>query len=136
MTERIVKPFAIGAGLAILTVAMIVGLSLAVSGCTIAPSPVKAPVAGFSANDQNGGFIGFLPAHAAGQARPGHITAGAHARYEALLSAGYAKGLMLPVPGPQDGLTELPDGTWEIDAEHLVLFGQMATAFRSGAKPP
>lgn len=105
------------------------------SALTIAPKPVEAPVAQFSGNDANGGFIGFLPAHAVGQARPGHLTPDAEARYQSLLSAGYAKGLILPQPKASDGLTKLPDHTWEIDAEHLVLFGQMAAAFRSGVKP-
>lgn len=117
--------------------------------CTIAPDPVAAHVASFSGNDQDGGFIGYLlPTDPS----PGAITGHAEARYEALLAAGYAKGLILPIPGALDGLSPLPDGphivyddhkpkavqlagAWQIDDEHLVLFGQMASAFRSGVKP-
>lgn len=101
----------------------------AVTSCTIAPKPVSAPVASYSGNDANGGFLGFLPDGS------GHIDQGAETRYQAFLSGGYAKGLILPIPSPQDGLKQLPDGSWGIDREHLTLFAQMATAFRSGVKP-
>ena len=97
--------------------------------CTIAPKPVEAPVASFSGNEQNGGFLGFLPDGS------GNITGHAYLRYQALLDGGYAKGLILPIPSPSDGLRKLSDGSWAIDREHLVLFGQMAAAFRSGVKP-
>lgn len=107
-------------------VALVVFIS---TSCTIAPTPVAAPVASFSGNDANGGFLGFLPDGS------GHIDSGAEARYEAFLSKGYAKGLILPLPGPQDGLFHEPDGSWSIDREHLTLFGQMASRFRSGWKP-
>lgn len=104
-------------------------LGVALAACTIAPHPVSALVASYSGNDANGGFIGFLPDGS------GHITPRAYARYEALLSAGYAKGLIIPVPAAGDGLARLPDGSWSIDREHLTLFGQMAHAFDSGVKP-
>jgi hypothetical protein len=104
-------------------------------GCTIAPAPVETKTASYSGNDQNGGFLGFLAPAAPGLAAPGHLTAGAEARYVALVKAGYATRHMIPAPGPTDGLVLLPDGTYSIDAEHLTLFGQMASDFRSGKKP-
>ena len=104
-------------------------LAFGLAACTIATKPVTAPVASYSGNDANGGFLGFLPDGS------GHITAHAYARYEALLSEGYVKGLIIPVPGYGDGLVRLPDGSWSIDREHLTLFGQMAHAFDSGVKP-
>jgi hypothetical protein len=83
--------------------------------------------------------------------------AGAKARYAYLIKEGYAKAHMVPPPGDSDGLTPLPDGPHtfendqkdkppafttvstvgarEIDASHLVLFGQMASDFRNGVKP-
>lgn len=106
-----------------------VGTVLVMSSCTIAPKPVTAPVASYSGNDANGGFIGYLPDGS------GHITAHAYARYSALLASGYAKGLIIPVPSAHDGVACLPDGSWSIDREHLTLFAQMAHAFDSGVKP-
>lgn len=108
------------------------------TGCgtvgTIAPTPVTTSQAGFTGNEPNGGFLGYLPADGMGQGHPGHLTAGAVARYNALILAGYGKGLVLPAIKPGDGLIRLSDGTYEIDDEHLVLFGQMDSAFRSGVK--
>jgi len=102
---------------------------LCLSACTIAPPPVEPTTIAYDGNSQSGGFLGYL---ADGS---GHISPTAFARYAALLKAGYARGLVIPIPGPAEGLQRLQDSTWSIDRAHLSLFIQMNSRFKSGYKP-
>ena len=47
--------------LALVAVALLGIILVGVMGCTIAPKPVTATAAAFDGNEQNGGFLGFLP---------------------------------------------------------------------------
>lgn len=116
-------------------IAAIIGFSavmywvvLLLTGCTIAPKPVAAEAVSFSGNAQNGGLVGRL-------ADGGYeITVAAAGRYDSLIDEGYGK-TFTPALKKGDGLASLPNGDIEIDDEHLVDFGAMATAKRSGQKP-
>lgn len=97
-------------------------------GCTIAPKPVTSNVVVFSGNTQNAGILGRTPDGG------WHIADATRLRYVALIDAGYGKTFTPPLKD-SDGLTKLPDGTWELDSEHMVDFGVMATLKRSGVHP-
>ena len=108
--------------------AVAIALCAIAPGCTIAPKPVQAGQVSFSGNSQNSGLLGRLPDGGY------HITAAAKARYDDLISTGYGKGFT-PALKPGDGLSGLPDGTWEIDDEHLIDWGVMASLKRTALKP-
>lgn len=101
---------------------------LAVTGCTVAPAPVTSSQVEFTGNQQNAGLLGRLPDGS------WHLSTAAKARYDLLIAAGYGKAFTPPLK-VGDGCSQLPDGSWSIDQEHLVDFGVMATAKRSGIKP-
>ena len=109
---------------------IILGLIIwALLGCTIAPRPVPAQAVAFSGNTQDAGVTGPAP-NGAGYL----ITDAGRARYEELIAEGYGKAMTPPLK-PHDGLSELSTGGWVIDKEHLVDWGIMATAKRSGLLP-
>lgn len=111
--------------LAILTAA------LALSGCTVLPETVQGAKGAYSGNDSNSGVVAVTPAGI-------EVTAGADARYEALV-AKYGKGLpdhpFLPVLTRTSGVTALPNGHYVLDREHFSDFALMATWARSGRSP-
>ena len=103
---------------------------LALAGCTLTPKVVPAPaVATYSGNSANGGLINLGP----GGKGPALVTADWVAAYNTLVRK-YGKD-MTPPDRPNDGVTELPDGTFTVDLQHLSDKNVMATLERSGFKP-
>lgn len=83
------------------------------TGCTVTPDILPpAAVASYDGNVQNSGFLGWASDGS------GVITAHARDRYNALL-AQYKVGVK------DEGLTPMPDGSWLIDKQHLVLFSEL-----------
>lgn len=115
----------LAAGIAALAVT-----SLSVNGCITAPpvpEPIVAAQPSFDGNEANSGFLGFLSDGS------GRITAHARNRYNELVEV-YGRDYLPPLT-PDAGITPLPDGTFAIDAQRLVAFGEMATKHRSAISP-
>jgi hypothetical protein len=100
------------------------------AGCTVSPAVVAPPAApSFSGNVQNGGVIDLGP----GGKGPAHVTLEWVQTYAALCRK-YGQD-MTPPDRPGDGLMRLPDGTYEVDLQHLADNNVMATMERSGILP-
>lgn len=98
-------------------------------GCstTVAPRSATDIVASFDGNQQNSGFIGYTADGC------GIITPRAKDRYNALI--GVYGNKFLPVLVPDEGTKAYTNGTYLIDAEHLVKFGTMNQWRRDGVAP-
>ena len=101
---------------------------LAAGGCTVAPSPVEATSPSLDGNKANSGLVCRLSDGSY------EITQGALLRYNGLIAAGYGRAF-IPALKPGDGVSQLPNGDFRIDAQHLADFAEMATAKRSGIIP-
>lgn len=98
-------------------------------GCTVSPKIIPAATPTFSGNSQDGGVIDLGPAGKG----PAHVDAEWVLAYD-LLILKYGKD-MSPALKQDAGLTELPDGTYLVDLEHLADKNVMATMKRSGIAP-
>ena len=103
-------------------------IMLALAGCTLAPNPVSAGGPSFDGNALNSGVVGRLPNGSY------EITPAKLAAYNALISAGYGKGI-IPEIKENAGATQLPNGNYVMDDQHIVDFAVMASQYRSGTKP-
>lgn len=106
---------------------LLIAAVLLVSGCTstVTPKAVKESQASFDGNAQNSGFLGWTNHF-------GVITAHAHERYQQLIAT-YGNRFEPKLAGDA-GTTAFTNGTYLIDKEHLVDFGEMELWKRSGAK--
>ena len=107
----------------------VVAITLCSVSCstTVAPRSAFDTVASFDGGVQNSGFIGFADDGS------GVITQHAKDRYNALV--GIYGNKFLPVLVTDDGVRSHTNGTYLIDAEHLVKFGTMNQWRRDGVAP-
>jgi hypothetical protein len=98
------------------------------AGCTLTPVQVDGTKDAYSGNDSNSGVVAVTAAGV-------EVTAGAEARYEALIDK-YGEGLashpFLPVLTRKAGVTALPSGHFVLDREHFADFALMAKWAREG----
>lgn len=97
-------------------------------GCTttVIPEAPKDNAISFDGNSQNGGFLGYTENHY------GVLTPRARERYNDLIAKGYGTNVSPALTKPDDGLQPWTNGTWLITKEHLVKFGVMNNARKSG----
>lgn len=107
---------------------LLVIVALVVSGCTVAPQPIKASRPSLDGNSANSGVVGIRPN---GEYE---LTTTAIARYEALIDAGYGKPLMPPARRGV-GYYPMPNGDWSMTKQYVADFGIMVSAWRSKQKP-
>jgi len=94
---------------------------------TVAPRAANDVVASFDGGVQNSGFIGFT------EDGSGVITQHAKDRYNGLI--GIYGNKFIPVLVTDEGVNAYTNGTYLIDAEHLVKFGTMNQWRRDGVAP-
>ena len=109
------------------TLLAIIILACAACTSTVTPKPVNATQASWDSGAQNSGFLGFFPDGSA------HLTVHARDRYNVLVTI-YGKDFLVPLKSDA-GVTALPDGTYQIDAEHLADFMVMNEKHQSGIPP-
>ncbi len=116
-------------GFLAVVIALVVFIGWAASGCasTVTPDRVDARQASWDGNQQNSGWLGFLPDGS------GHITANARASYNQLIAI-YGRDF-LPELRKDDGVKPFSDGTYSIDREHLADFMTMAEKHRAAIAP-
>ncbi len=97
-------------------------------GCTstIIPKSVTDEQVSFDSNQQNGGFLGYTSEHY------GVLTPRARERYNDLVAKGYGTNFSPALTKPDEGLQPWTNQTWLITKEHLVKFGVMNNARKSG----
>jgi hypothetical protein len=105
---------------------LLAGLLLAACTGPVIPRPTHDTVPSYDGNAQNSGFLGFLPSGGA------VITPRAKAKYDGLVGLYGAREI--PPVKLGDGLQSFTNGTWIIDAEHLVDF-QVWNAWRKEGRP-
>lgn len=111
--------------------ATLVGVaSVAFTACTVTPTRLRDSTASFDGNQQNSGFLGFTPDGA------GVLTPKARARYNGLIEVYGGTNYFRPPLKMDSGLTPFTNGTFQIDAEHLVKFGQMNRWRKSQPRNP
>jgi hypothetical protein len=105
--------------------ALILGVSLAISGCTITPRVVASPAPSWDGNEQNSGIIAVLP--------DGYlVTFNYRKRYNKLIELYGSK--FVPALQQDDGIIRVRTDGVVIDREHAGKMALMSTWARSAGR--